>query len=496
MDLQTATGSLHTTETLYDSFEERAVDVDFVLPDYCAEVAAVLKCTMTPVITQRQWSADRLSVDGFTTIRVLYLDEERRTVHAYEAKEPFALSFSVSTEGEGVHRLLEAKTDYVNCRATSARHLNVHGAFRVYLKIIGEGVKTIFSDPGSPTLFCKAKTVRTSAPVLETEKSFTVNEFVALGMPAYELIYSHMTASVSDCKKLLGKMIVKGTLILHALYTANEDGESKTVTQEIPYSQIVDVEGMTEEWLCDVSVGVGECEAHIQREQTGGVLAITCKLTAFVRCSRTEVHSVVLDAYDIHHPLACETIPMPVKHRGPRSVRRVRTRQSMPLPDGVSDIVDLWAEARRETVSGDEMSGDIQISLLARDSENRIGYYERTLAAEWGRREDGPAVAEIRVLFAQGRMSGGMLEVETELEIAEEDVFEETLAIVASAVMDEQETYPPSEVSLKILYTSAGEDLWELAKACRTSLDDILLENDLTQPVIQRPTMLMIPIQY
>ena len=50
MDFKVMNKAISTNETLFDDFDERPVDCDFVLPDYCPDIAAVLKCSLKPVI--------------------------------------------------------------------------------------------------------------------------------------------------------------------------------------------------------------------------------------------------------------------------------------------------------------------------------------------------------------------------------------------------------------------------------------------------------------
>lgn len=119
MDIQVTNKVIGTTETLFDDFDERPVDCDFVLPDYLPDIAAVLKCIMKPVVQSKQISGDRLMVDGVANIRVLYLDEARKCVRSCEFSQPFTSTFNVKNLGIGACIRLDAKANYVNCRATS-----------------------------------------------------------------------------------------------------------------------------------------------------------------------------------------------------------------------------------------------------------------------------------------------------------------------------------------------------------------------------------------
>ncbi|MGN0171270.1 MAG: SPOCS domain-containing protein [Acutalibacteraceae bacterium] len=502
MDLQAAAYTLRMTDNVYDDFEEKAVDMDFVLPDYCPDIAAVLKCTMTPVITARQWSADRLMVDGVTTLRVLYLDEDRSNVHSYEATQGFTASFQINGDCQNAHRFVSARSEYVNCRATGPRRVDIHGAFRVMLRVLGESSKTVFTDPMEKEIFCNTRSVCCSVPVVETEKAFTISEMIDIGEQVEDLVYTDLTATVGDCKRLLNKMIVKGCLHLKALYVSGaENTKMKTMRQEIPFSQIMDIDGLSEDWMCSVQAEAGESDIHLQQENDGGgLLSVSCKITAFVRCSRCEQADVVLDAYATSHPLACETMPLHIIKREPLEPQTKHIRQSISLPEGVCEVIDLWGEVKLSSQKSDEngmhsLEGCLLLSLLGQDGDGHIGYYERTVDMMTDLACPSPDTqVSLRAVNIVGKPVNGQLEIDAELEAALETVTEETLSVVSSAVIDEQETYPASDAALRIIYAQAGENLWTIAKSCRASIKEIMSENNLDSQVLAAPTVLMVPM--
>ena len=146
MDMKTLTTTAPSSSVLFDGFDERPVDMDFVLPDYDPDIAAVLKCQLTPLVQSQQINGDRVLVDGMATMRVMYLDEARRCVRSCEFSQPFSSSFTVANMVPGACVQVTTKTDYVNCRATSSRRLDVHGAFSVKLRVTAAGGQEILQD--------------------------------------------------------------------------------------------------------------------------------------------------------------------------------------------------------------------------------------------------------------------------------------------------------------------------------------------------------------
>ena len=121
MDFQEISKAVAVPEILFDDFDEQPVDCDFVLPDYCPDIAAVLKCTMRPVIQSKQMSGDRLTAEGQAMIRVMYLDEGRKCVRCCEFSQPFTSSFAVRGAGVGAEIRLTAKTELPRDQSAASR---------------------------------------------------------------------------------------------------------------------------------------------------------------------------------------------------------------------------------------------------------------------------------------------------------------------------------------------------------------------------------------
>ena len=78
MDYMLNREALAAGEVLYDGCQEQPVDLDISLPDYCPDIQRILKCQVYPRITGRNIMGDRLELEGTYSVKVFYLDAERR----------------------------------------------------------------------------------------------------------------------------------------------------------------------------------------------------------------------------------------------------------------------------------------------------------------------------------------------------------------------------------------------------------------------------------
>lgn len=507
MEFQVTPTAISVCDILADVFSEQPVDGDFVLPDYCPDIAAVLKCTLTATVQSRQLNTDRLLADGTAHIRVLYLDEDRRCVRCCEFAQPFSASFPLPAVPNDAMVRLTAKTDYVNCRAVSPRRLDVHGAFTLKLRVMAAAEQTVIASIEGDGVYSRRRSLHGTVPAAVVEKPFTVSEVLESGegkRPAELMLRTTVTPVVTDCKVLMNKAILKGNLLVRAFYVTDAAaGVTETAEGEIPFSQILDMEGLNEEWLCDADVTVLSEDVHMGASQTGesGLLSVNVKLLATLHGWRSESVEVVSDAYSAHCPLVCDTRSLECTCitaicRDERTVR-----QSFSLPsETVREVLDVWCEMNGVGMTGEgsgvTLDGRLLWCMLVRDDSGTLSYYERaenfTLPYDDGGRDETPDVRVCRTGYQVG--GSGNLELRAELAVARRCTKTEAYTVLNEVTADETAAYPPDKAALKICYAARGESLWDIARRCRTSVEAVMEENHLASDTLAADTMLLIPL--
>lgn len=506
MDFRVSPTAVPVCETLADTFSEQPVDGDFVLPDYCPDIAAVLKCTLTATVQSRQLSTDRLLADGTAQVQVLYLDEERRCVRFCEFSQPFSASFPLPAVPSGTLVHLSAKTDYVNCRAVSPRRLDVHGAFTLKLRVMAAGEQNAVSAVSGDGVYMRRRPIHSTVPAAMAEKPFTVSEVLEPGegkRPAEQMLRTSVVPVVTDCKVLANKAILKGELFVRALYVTDAAaGAIDAAEGRIPFSQILDMEGLSEEWVCDADVALLSADVHMDTSQGGetGLLAVNVKLLATLCGWRETAAEVVGDAYSVHCPLMCETATLvTADFDGVRRDDR-NVRQSFELPsETVQEVLDVWCEPSGVGMSGDgdgvSLDGRLLWCMLVRDRDGTLSYYERaetfSLPYEDGGRDETP---DMRITHTSFQMGSGKLELRADMTVTRRCLQTATSTVLSTATADETAAYPPDKAALKICYANRGESLWEIARRCRTSVEAVMEENHLTGDTLAADTMLLIPL--
>ncbi len=68
---------------------------------------------------------DSLEVDGKATVKLMYLDAAGTDLQYYENSRPFTASIPLGKSVENATSTVTTRVEYINCRATSPRHLDV-----------------------------------------------------------------------------------------------------------------------------------------------------------------------------------------------------------------------------------------------------------------------------------------------------------------------------------------------------------------------------------
>ncbi len=497
---------ISASRCVLDCQEECVISADYALPDYCPDVAMVLKCIVTPRVQNRQWSGDQLLVDGVAEMRVLYLDEERRCVRQVEF--PQALSCTLRAEGRVDTALvaLEMTPKYVNCRAVGPRRLEVRGAVTVTAQAECASDMELMTADGGAGLFTRSEMVQISAPMTMAEKILTISE--TLDFPedhpaAEQLLGGECRATVQECKLLTGKAIVKGQLYIHQLYT-DDSGQGSTYCLDyaVPYSQILDVDGAEEGQAHTAHVllltDTQRCIVGPDGDNT--VLEISAKLLVQLQVYHTASVPLLLDAYHSRCPVTLDRKEQHLCARLTSRWEKTTLPMQLDLPAGqLEEVIDVWVQPQTLTGRCGKgaacLSGRLLISMLVREGDGQIAYYERPEEYQLEYACPGNEVeAQATVTELRYRVSEGKLELQVSLCVAMRPCQRTEKKAICGVMLHSDTPYPEQRATTLLYYADAGEELWEIGRSCHTSPDSIREENELPGDRLTQPTVLVVPL--
>lgn len=487
--------------------EECPISGEYTLPDYCPDMAMVMKCLVTPLVQNRQWSGDRILIDGLAVVRVLYLDEDRCCVRSVEFTQPLSCSMAVVCPGEDMAPIcLDLHTKYVNCRAVTPRRLEIRGAVCVHAFAECESICDIKEVAAETGLNARWHTGKFTIPVGFCEKVLTVNEALEFpeSLPGAEMLLGgECKAVVTECKLLTGKAIVKGQIYVHQLYTDNlNSGTTHCLDYVLPFSQIMDVDGATDSLPYDVNVLLLSDTERCSVGPDGGntMLDVTVKLLFQLQVYQGEEIPLLTDAYHNRYPLSVKTEDCVLQtHIGCR-MEQTLLPLKVELPAGpLQEIIDVWVQLGNPDGVCDgyrvTLTDRLTVCLLLRDGDGQIQYYERPEEYRLEYPCEGNWVkARLTATELHYRVCDGNLELQITVCVKLKMGYTETVPVICDAVLCKDSPYPTSRANVLMYYAQPGEDVWEIGRCCHTTPEGIQKENDLSDGPLQEPTLLVVPI--
>lgn len=511
MDYMLDREAMAVGEVIFDGCQEQPVDLNISLPDYCPDIQRILKCQIYPKIGSRSISGDRLMLEGGFTVKVFYLDPDGTKIRFCDSSDTFSAEISLKQEADNAQIYAFPRVEYINCRATSSRRLDIHGSFSLCAKVVVQGHSEIVSNIVGSDIEQKKDTVKINNLAGFSQQQFSVDEILELGSgkpPADSVIRSDAFAVLQDFKVTAGKLMVKGEVCIKFLYEGTEeDSTPEAMEFTIPFSQMLDCDGVTDDCMCDVRLNVVGVEAQIKNDYSGDKTFFDTQVRLFASAAAyqgTEV-TVVNDAYSKDYELNIESKQKTMDNLTELVGDTTINKSTLSIEDNtVSKIIDVWNEM--STVSAQVQDGQVNfkgkysLCVLALNEESKPFYFERLIDFEYNHPSSSTGDnlkcdAQVEVGGISFRIMGDGIEAKTELRLMSEVYNRYSFKAITQVTADEEKPVShDNSAALCIYYAEPGENLWDIARSYRTSMDTIKQENGIADEMIENREMLLIPM--
>ena len=504
--------AISVRDVIFDDCQEQPIDIDLNLPDYCPDIQKIMKCQVYPRVTMRNISGDRLQVDGVAVIRILYLESAKKSIRCSEHTAPFSCSFNLKSTPQNAVIVTNAKPEYINCRALSPRKLDIHGAFTVYAQIICKSDQSYVRSINAEDVQQKTLTVPAVTLAGTGQQQFSVAESLEVGQgkPAVQsIIRSDVKANLADSKVISNKLMLKGDIVLRLLYSTDlETGNLDYIDFNVPFSQMIDIDGITENCICDIGIDVLNYDVKIRNDisEDDTILEFEVKLLATSLAYENTEIQLVENAYSTQYELEPSYKQIQLTKSIQFINESVMNKATIDLStQDAAKVIDAWNEIASVNAEcdGEQLlfTGKYNVCVLALDSEDNPFYIERSVDFTHhyplkNNLSDCGIRSKATVISLSYRMnSSNDLEIRTDVKISS-TVFENKFyKSVNEAYADEERPrIKDSTAALTLYYADSGESIWNIADAYCTSVDAIKAENDLDVDVLDSRGMLLIPM--
>ena len=486
--LKKLTGQLRTQE---QTLEVRLTDG---MPD----IGRVLGAWGQVIVRGKEWNSDNMAVSCGVMAWVLYMPEDGEGVRSVEAWLPFSMKWDLPETQHDGKIMVSCLLRSVDARSISARKLMV----RATVSTMGDAWLQEQTLAAVPTDVPEDVQLLTESypcllPKESGEKAFLLEEQLepaTNGEKPKKILYYSLRPEIVDKKVMAGKVVFRGTGLLHLLYLC-EDGTIHSWDHELPFSQYADLDGEYEQ---DANISIYPCVTSLDltMEENG----------------QLQLKAGILGQYLLH-----DRAIIPVTEDAYSNVRSLQTRQEqLQLPcvlDQLSQLIHgeqtARADARQildvtfypsfgqteQTDSGVKLSMPGQFQLLYVDENGELRSQMMPWEGEWSINTAEDSLVDWHLLpMGKPQGSPGMDTVDLRAEMVVEAVVSSGRGIpmITALEIGGAEKPDPNRPSL-ILCRKGNGRLWDVAKASGSTVKAIMDANHLeSEPEDDR--VLLIPV--
>lgn len=501
--------SVFVNDTLYSDSAEIAIDVDFTLPDYCPDISKIFKCRAVPRISSKGINGNNITVDGSVCITLLYADRDGNLA-SYEYLYPFSKNLEMPQESSGANLNCKIRTEYINCRAVTGRKVDIHGAAGINVKVFKRKCTDIISDFNDDNIELRRGIAPATVPMGFAEKYLMVEEEIRIGQgqPAVKgILRCDANTCVKETKTISDKSVVKGELTVDILYCPEGNGNPQCVKSVIPFSQIVDITGITEECLCDTKSEIAFIEVKPRMSVSGEnkCFSLTAKILLTCEAYCGNDIAVVLDAFsrkyqaDITRNKICfEKITSNVSEV-------YHCKKNVELEENIASVMDLWCNIQSATTKFEScnmiISGTLIAGMIVCNENDASVYCEKPIDFEY----KYPVNCELGIPHSEPQLeilncgytitSSNNVELRIELGINAAIYEKRDMSLICDINLDESRPVErKSKAALTVYFPTENECVWDIARNYNASIDEIMRINQLEDDKLTEGKMILIPI--
>jgi len=457
------------------------LELEESLPDYCPDIARLIRVDCSPVIENSEFSGDRCVVSGKAVCRILYETDYKSKIKSAEFVKDFSHSFEVPMQGctDPVAQA-KARCTHISCKMLSPRKFIIKSRLQLDLDVFANtAVKTVDTRSGDNTFY---RTVDISyekklppcveefafeeeLPLLQSEKS--IGDIV---FGSVQLQPPQVTVSGSDA-------IVKTNATVKLLYE-EEGGDNQLVatTKVVPVSMTLSNLAVDDAGRIAVSLSVTNARVTSELDAYGENRIIKATFTARAKAEMTEkvTETVATDLFssDCVNKTESATIALPAQNNETDRTFSIDTviTPEKPFVNTPFDIDIIINDLKAEIANGGvNLSGNYTVTMLGHTADSLESYDSTGEFMEFIPIELSENVTSVDAElypfdYSLTMMSDGSIAIRIILNAKIKTYSEELQTIVTSVIS--QEPLPKEKDSYAVIYyfPNASDNLWSIAK--------------------------------
>ncbi len=509
MDNKALKTGVYYNENIFCDTCEQPIDVDFTLPDYCPDISKIFKCKAVARVISKGINGKNITVDGNICITLMYCDKDNNLC-SYEYLYPFSKIKEMPSECDSANISACAKCEYINCRAVSGRKVDIHGAASINIRVWKRHSNQIVSDYEGDNVQLKRSVAGATVPMAYREKYLVIEEEISIGntqAPIVTILRSDAAPTVTDCKVMNDKAVVKGEMAITVLYLADSIRTPQVLKATLPFSQIVEMPGITELCKCDVKSEIATLEIKPFAHLSGECRSFMINAKVLLKCESYCVNdiAVIEDAFSTRFETQLTKKELLFDRICENINENCHIKKNIELNESITSVVDIWCEVQSKKVRFDDnkilLNATLLAGILVCDGDDSVFFYEKPIDFEWTHMIDckgenlsfDPEIEITTVGF--NILNANCIEVRTELSVTGAVYEKKVVSLITDMqVFTDKPCCNNEKGGMVICFTGNSSCVWDIARKYNASIEEIIEINELENEKIEGKKMILVPI--
>lgn len=514
MPIELKRESLQINEVLCNGKHSSETYTYIIVPDSKPDIKKVLLADANAVVKEKYIQKDKITVSGIINLKILYLgDDEEGSVRSIYYDTPFSQAVNVPGLKEDVTSGIFADVTDVICNIENSRKLSVQTNISLDCSILnGNDIDFVTEVDSDRVVPYKTETVEAFNAVVSQHDTIEIGDTVSIGQgmsEIYEVLKADAKLSGKDTKIVNNKLIVKGIINLSAIYL-DVNKNLQVLNREVPFTEIVDVNGISDDLISDISYKVESLDISVCEDNDGDRTILDFDMIIGVDTASYESQQieVISDLYSPEAEINIHTSKASVCSLSGVDTLSFDIKDTLSLDADAPELSSLYdvsavPEVARVYASEGKLvlEGNINVTAqyISNDSDYPVCKANKTIPfAETTNIyvDDGGVEPYVNISIDDVSYSAGKsreIDVRINVSVSARTLKKKELDIISKIDVNEEiEDYLMP--SIVIYFVESGDTLWNIAKRYRTTVSDIADANDIDPDDVLMPNQkLLIP---
>lgn len=479
--------------------EDIIVEGDVIVPDIKPDILNTIYSSGTICIYKKELLEGKIRIDGAVNLNIIYLADANENVRSLSAVLDFSKIINMEKSNSEMYLENKMAIKDVECKVLNGRKINIKvnidADFTTYLN---EDVEFIKEVEGINDLKLLDKKVMINSLKANNQTKIFAKDTITIDSNdnLAEIMKSQVKITNKDMKISYNKVLAKSEVNVDIMYLT-EDNRIRNVVGTIPAVGFIDVEGISEENICNTNYEIKNLVIKPNSVQEHSIF-VEVEIEVICKVYESKEMNIIQDLYSPLCDLKINNSSLDVSCMKENMTNSFSMKEKQQIPEIDPNKlfqVDAKPVITSKKVLRDKIifEGEINVNYMFESKvTNTLATQSLIIPFTNEVKKEGVATnakidATVEILNQNFDVNNDMIELNFELEFGI-NIFEgRTINVINSVEIDENRAERKS--SIVIYFVRNGDTLWSIAKKFKSTVEDIVATNQIEEGKTINPGM-------